>query len=142
MYTEDQIPILFDRIISEIKEGRSVRKILKDKGMPHRTTFDKWLEQDEVKIDQYARALEFRAEAKFESIEDDYNQEPERDSETGKIDPSWVALQRLKIDAKKWELGKMMPKKYGDRIEIDNKLSGEVRVLPPIQWTDSDESNT
>jgi len=60
--------------------------------------------------------MELRVEVKFESIEEDYSEDPQRDS-FGKIDSAWVALQRLKIDAKKWELSKLMPKKYGDKIE-------------------------
>lgn len=128
-YTDEQVNIIFESIISMIKEGRSVRSILKDKGMPVRDTLDKWLESDSNKVDQYTRALEERADLKFESIEHDYLEEPQRDPESGRIDSAWVALQRLKIDAKKWELSKLMPKKYGDKLELDNKVSGSINVI-------------
>lgn len=124
-YSAEEIELMFGRLISGIREGRSVRSILRDEGMPSRDTLDKWLESDSIKVDQYARALEDRAELKFESIEADYMEEPQRDPESGRIDSAWVALQRLKIDAKKWELAKMMPKKYGDKQEIDHKNNGE-----------------
>jgi len=63
---------------------------------------------------------------KFESIEQDYSEEPQRDAETGRIDSAWVQLQRLKIDAKKWELSKLNPKKYGDKIQQEH--SGELKT--------------
>lgn len=116
-YKLEQIEEIFDKILSELRKGRSVNSILKEKGMPCRDIFDKWLEKDQSKIDKYTRAKEIGIDAKFESIEQDYSQEPERDPESGRIDPAWVNLQRLKIDAKKWELSKLMPKKYGDKQE-------------------------
>ena len=73
--------------------------------------------------------MELRAEEKFQSIESDYMEEPQRDPTTGKIDGGWVQLQRLKIDSKKWELSKLHPKKYGDRLELDNKHSGSVNII-------------
>jgi hypothetical protein len=128
-YSQEEIENVFESILIQIKDGKSVRSILKQKGMPHRSTFDKWLDEDEKKIDQYARALEDRAELKFESIEADYMEEPQRDPKSGNIDSAWVSLQRLKIDAKKWELSKLMPKKYGDRLDIDNKHSGSINII-------------
>lgn len=116
-YSQDEIESIFKSILNKIGEGKSVRAILREEGMPHRTTFDKWLNEDRDKIDQYARALEERADLKFESIETDYSADPQRDPESGRIDSAWVALQRLKIDSKKWELSKLMPKKYGDKQE-------------------------
>ncbi len=125
--TEDKKKIL-NNIFTEIQNGRAVRNVLKDEGMPDVTTFYRWIEEDEQKAKQYARAMEFRAEIKFESIEADYLEEPQRDAETGRIDSAWVQLQRLKIDAKKWELSKLNPKKYGDKTDI---TSGGEKISAP-----------
>ena len=134
-WTEDKKKEAIKIILHEISEnGRSVRNILENRDkskLPARSTFNKWLSKDSALVDQYARACELRAELKFESIEDDYMAEPQRDPETGRIDPAWVNLQRLKIDTKKWELSKMMPKKYGDRIEVDQKteLVSSIKIV-------------
>lgn len=128
-YKPEEIDEIFETIISEIIAGRSLKSILRDEDMPAVTTFFQWVDSNEDKKNQYARAMELRAEIKFESIQDDYSEEPQRDPESGRIDSAWVALQRLKIDAKKWELSKLMPKKYGDRLELENKLSGSVNVI-------------
>lgn len=116
--------ITFKSILSEIEEGASLRSILTKHGMPNRKTFFEWVDDDDVKCNQYVRAMDQRTELKFESIEADYMEEPQRDPESGKIDTGWVQLQRLKIDAKKWELGKLKPKKYGDKIQ--QEISGEI----------------
>jgi hypothetical protein len=114
----------FSSILFSIEEGASLRGILKREGMPDSTTFYKWIDADEKKSIQYTRACETRADVKFESIEKDYLEEPQRDPVSGKIDTGWVQLQRLKIDSKKWELGKLQPKKYGDKIQTE--LSGAI----------------
>ena len=116
-----------------IEEGNSLRYTLKRDGMPTSTTFYEWIDNDKEKSIHYARAIEARAELKFESIEQDYSEEPQRDAETGRIDSAWVQLQRLKIDAKKWELSKLNPKKYGDKIQQEH--SGEVKTTTTvIRW--------
>ncbi len=120
-YNQDKI---FPIILDEIENGASLRSILIKDGMPNRNTFFEWIDKDENKANQYARAIDLRTELKFESIEQDYLEEPQRDPETGRIDNGWVQLQRLKIDAKKWELSKLKPKKFGDKIQ--NELSGQI----------------
>jgi len=123
----------FKQILLSIEEGNSLRATLKREGMPTSTTFYEWIDNDKEKAIHYARAIEARAELKFESIEQDYSEEPQRDAETGRIDSAWVQLQRLKIDAKKWELSKLNPKKYGDKIQQEH--SGEVKTTTTvIRW--------
>lgn len=109
----------FEHIINQICLGKSLRSTIEadPKNLPAVKTFLDWVAESEEKRNQYANAMNVRAELKFESIEQDYSEQPQRDPETGKIDPGWVSLQRLKIDAKKWELSKLMPKKYGDKQE-------------------------
>ena len=123
----------FKQILLSIEEGNSLRATLKREGMPTSTTFYEWIDNDKEKAIHYARAIEIRTELKFESIEQDYSEEPQRDAETGRIDSAWVQLQRLKIDSKKWELSKLNPKKYGDKIQQEH--SGEVKTTTTvIRW--------
>lgn len=131
-YTQKELDDKFDKICQRIMEGESLRKILySKKPIMSNTTFFKLLKEDPAKNEQYARAKEVCAERKFDSIEEDYMSEPQRDPESGRIDPAWVQLQRLKIDAKKWELSKLLPKKYGDKIDIDAKIGGEIILNVP-----------
>lgn len=113
-----------------IEKGLSLRKILSAKGMPPRNTFFEWIDSSPEFTNQYVRAINLRAEYKFDSIEQDYLEEPPIDPTTGRIDPAWVNLQRLKIDAKKWELSKMFPRKYSEKMDITS--DGEKINSQPI----------
>ena len=128
-YNKEQKEAILNSIFEDISKGISLRKALKNGGI-HRMTFYNWVDDEQKEIDRYTRAKEQGIEARFESIEEDYNEEPQRDPETGKIDSAWVQLQRLKIDSKKWELSKLAPKKYGDKIDVTSK--GESIQAPSV----------
>ena len=128
-YNKEQKEAILASIFEDISKGISLRKACKNSGIP-RITFYKWVDDEQKEIDRYTRAKEQGIEARFESIEEDYNEEPQRDPETGKIDSAWVQLQRLKIDSKKWELSKLAPKKYGDKLDVTSK--GESIQAPSV----------
>ena len=121
----------FDAILTSIAEGKTVSEACRTNDLAPSKFYD-YLDQTPAVREKYARACDARAEIKFESIEQDYSEQPERDPETGKIDTGWVQLQRLKIDAKKWELSKLQPKKYGDKLDIDHTTGGEKLIFTPI----------
>ena len=137
-YSEEQKEEILNNIFNMIESGKSLRFALSQIPLSS-STFFIWIEEDPEKSKQYAYVTDIRTELKFESIEQDYSEEPQRDAETGRIDSAWVQLQRLKIDAKKWELSKLNPKKYGDKIQ--QELSGQVKtdttykieVVAPLQ---------
>ena len=58
----------FKKIIGIIESGKSLRSILVQENMPSSRTFYKWLDKDEKKLKQYARACEERADKIFEEI--------------------------------------------------------------------------
>ena len=119
--------IFFPMILSEIEEGNSLRSVLSKKDMPSRYTFFEWLKDDDGKANQYARACEVRAESIFEDILEiaDNSSNDTIYTDKGEIPNSeWMQRSRLRVDARKWMLGKMNPKKYGEKIQQEH--SGEV----------------
>lgn len=124
-YSEEKKEEILNNIFNMIESGKSLRFALSQIPLSS-STFFIWIEEDPEKSKHYAYVTDIRTELKFESIEQDYSEEPQRDSETGRIDSAWVQLQRLKIDAKKWELSKLNPKKYGDKIQQEH--SGELKT--------------
>lgn len=126
MYSDEEKNKRFEQVCLRIEQGEPLRRILRSEDAPMSQTVFYELLQNPDKNVRYAHACTIRTELKFESIEQDYLEEPQRDPETGRIDPAWVNLQRLKIDAKKWELSKLLPKKYGDRIEVDQKTEATI----------------
>lgn len=131
-YTQQELNEKFDEVIKRLAQGEKLSSVLLGENSVMSTTlFYKILEEDEAKSQLYARVKSDQIDKRFESIESDYMAEPQRDPETGRIDPAWVNLQRLKIDSKKWELSKLMPKKYGDKLDVDAKVSGNIVIQMP-----------
>ena len=128
-YSKEEKKNILNEILTDIEKGISSRKAILKANISSQT-FWKWLDEDDQFSKQYARAKEIGIEAKFDSIEEDYSEAPQRDAESGKIDMGWVQLQRLKIDAKKWELSKLAPKKYGDKLDVTSK--GDALSVPSV----------
>src|SRR6188508_3085464 len=107
-------------LLSEIAEGRSVRDVCDEHGIPRRT-FYRDVMTDEDLAHQYARAMEIRADVHFdetfEIADNGQNDWMERhDKEGGNI--GWqengeaLGRSRIRLDQRKWAIGKMNPKKY------------------------------
>lgn len=132
-------PTVLDRIAG----GESLRSICEDGRMPALRTVMKWLEDDretesgESMVQQYARARELQAEhhaSELLDIADDArNDWMEKTLNNGQtvqvLDKEHVQRSKLRIDTRKWIASKLLPKVYGDRIDI----SGHVEVSSTIQ---------
>lgn len=121
----------FKQILLAIEEGNSLRSVLKREGMPTSTAFYEWIDSDKEKVLHYARACEKRADTIFEDIldiADDSSQDTiltEKGNEV--LNSEWVQRSKLRIDARKWMLGKMQPKKYGDKSGLDIEETNEFK---------------
>jgi hypothetical protein len=120
-YTKEQKIKIFNSIISEIENGASLRSAIANTKLINRDTFNEWIKEDTNLSDQYARAREDRADLIFEQIIDI------ADSQEGDIikkdgievvNHDVINRARLRIDARKWMLGKMDKRKYGDAIDM------------------------
>jgi len=146
-YSEESKNEIFNSIISDIENGASLRSALRKDKMPSSSTFFIWIEEDEVKSKQYTRATELRAENMFEDILSivDENTNDTITLEDGReiVNNDVIQRARLRMDARKWMLGKMNPKKYGDKIQQEH--SGEIKQTPSsinvriIENTDDEE---
>ena len=119
-YSNKEIDKIFKEILTSIEKGMALRTILKDSNMPSSQTFYKWLDEDKDKTKQYARATELRAENIFEDILDiaDNNTKDIITKEgEERVNNDVIQRSRLMVDARKWYLSKLNPKKYGDKIE-------------------------
>lgn len=117
-YTEDKKQESFDYIISEIVSGKSLRYALDTNGMPSSQTFYNWLEEDEEKSKQYARACESRELLLLDEILliADKQGEDVIETDNGPItNHNIIQRNNLQIEARKWVLGKLNPSKYGNK---------------------------
>jgi len=126
-YSQEDKNIIINKVLSTIETGLSLRKAILELNIVSRDTFNEWLKEDKEISDQYARACEKRADAIFEEILD-IADETSRDTiitDKGEFpNGEWMQRSRLRVDARKWMLGKMNPKKYGDKVQ--NEHSGEI----------------
>lgn len=130
------LPLIFERIAVH---SEPVGKALKHVGEPSLDTFYKWLkgEHNRDRAEIYAQACEKRAENIFEEIieiADDSSGDVEIDDKgRKKLDKEFAARARIRIDARKWMLGKMQPKKYGDRLALDHDGKIEIEQIKGMQ---------
>lgn len=115
----------FNKIIQLIEnEGFSLKKALRIIDFSS-ATFDSIIDEEEDKLNQYTRAREKRTELIFEEMLEIANTPCEAVTTTirddGRIEQTKfdnVQHRRLQIETRKWMLGKMQPKKYGDKIDV------------------------
>lgn len=120
-YNEEEINNIFDSILERIEEGEAVRTILKENDMPSSRTFFKWLAEDEVKVKQYAHACSTRADVMFEEIieiADASHSDKKIVNDEEVTDNEVIQRSRLRVDARKWAVSKLNPKKYGDKLDV------------------------
>ena len=131
-------------ICIRIAEGESLREIVKEPGMPDRSTVYDWLLRHPEFADQYARAREEQADTLADEIIAIADEQPEiiavTDKKTGaliehKLDGAFLQWQKNRIDARKWTAMKLKPKKYGDKIAL-----GGDSDAPPIKTEDAGSS--
>lgn len=125
----DYTPELADRLCEQLAEGKSLRKVCQADDMPSLSTVFRWLRVHPEFQQQYVRAKEEAADLfadEIVEIADDASGDfiPGKDGPV--LDSEHVQRSKLRIDARKWIASKLKPKKYGDKLEVDNK--GELTV--------------
>lgn len=138
MFSKEQVEAFKAQICDRIANGESLRAICADEDMPAKSVVFKWLAEDTQFSDQYARARETQADAVFDdilSIADDARNDWM--ARNGNDDEGWrengesIRRSQLRIDARKWMAGKLKPKKYGERLELNH--SGHIESMSEEQ---------
>jgi hypothetical protein len=109
-------------VLERIAKGESLRAVCRTEDFPAPSTVIKWTTEDADFGEHYARACEARADTYFDEL-DDVSAEA-----TSAKTAVQVAGLRLKADNIKWQLARMAPKKYGDKLAI-----GGADDLSPIK---------
>jgi hypothetical protein len=129
----DYSPDITVLICERLGLGESLREICRDEAMPDKSTVMRWLSRHQEFRDQYACAREAQADYYAEEIieiaDDGSNDwmERKRGEETVEVENHEViGRSRLRVDTRKWLMARMAPKKYGDKLDIDQKTTHEV----------------
>ena len=136
-YSDQDKQNILSIVCDQMASGKSVRAIFRDEELketlPSRSKFREWIDKNEDFRAQYMRACEEREEYIFDdilSIADETTNdhsivEISEGVEVSRVNNEAIQRSRLRIDARKWHLSKVNPKKYGDKIEIDQKVTDE-----------------
>ena len=134
-FTQEKADAICERLI----EGESLRSICRDDDMPHPVTVFRWLDANESFRNQYARARSSQAERMAEEILQiadtpvDGERIEESDDGMKVVREDMLGHRRLQVDTRKWLMSKLAPKKYGDKVEVEN--TGTMTVVNKIERT-------
>lgn len=118
-YSDKQKKKILEDVMKRLPERESLRSVARSHKVPASSILN-WIEEQGLN-EQYARVRELRADMFFEKIH-----EITEGVSKGRIDPN---AGRVSIDAYKWMLGRMNPKKYSDRKDINVNVSGHVEMV-------------
>jgi hypothetical protein len=95
-------------ICKHLALGKSLRKTCKLPGMPTKTAVCEWLQIHDEFADLYARARQRGMEVHIEELIEL--------ADTANAENAQAV--RLKVDTRKWIASKLLPRVYGDRLEL------------------------
>ena len=137
------------KICERISAGESVREIVKDDKMPSSSTIFRWLLDERYKLfwEQYEKARNIQAELMFEELlEIADNGSNDWVLRTGNEDKEWwiqngeaMSRSRLRVDTRKWYLSKVLPKKFGEKLDLTS-LGDKLIPTPLLKNVSRDNS--
>ena len=119
-----------DAICERLADGESLRSICSEEGFPSQPTVFRWLAANESFRKQYAHARDVQADVLFDEIleiaddgRNDWMAAHGEDEGSGwKENGEAIRRSQMRIDARKWMAGKLRPKKYGDKLEVEQNI--------------------
>jgi Bacteriophage Sf6, terminase small subunit-like len=138
LYTEE----LAARICERLASGESLSQICRDPAMPCIATIFVWFSKHPSFVENYTRARTLQAEVYFDqmvAIADTPEKAVKRVTRPGPKGGDQVETtetdatehRRLRIETRKWVLGRMLPQKYGDKtqVEMSGRVDGTISII-------------
>lgn len=125
-------PEVRDKIIAQLIDGKSLRQICKQRGMPDRVTVLRWMQDGEFAA-EYARARTAQADG----LGDDMAA-IERKVHRGEMQ---AKAARVILWSMQWRAARLAPKKYGQKLELDGSL-GLAHLVAAAAGQDKDDQGS
>jgi len=107
---------LADQICERIANGETLRAVCRDIQFAPSTVIE-WTMNNKTFSEQYAHARQKQADAWADMVvEEAFNSHD-------------AAIGRLRVDALKWVASKLAPKRYGDKVEVEQTGTTKIRVI-------------
>ena len=125
---------LAEAILDRLAKGETLRAICRDDGMPPAPTVLEWVKDDrEGFAERYARVRESGAYAMADEL---------IEIAAGQSGSGDVQRDKLHVDTLKWTLSKILPRVFGDKLDVTSKgerVSNYVIPAPPeaadaVEW--------
>src|SRR3990167_3654582 len=126
---------------------KSLRTVAKEVGISVPSILT-WLQVHPEFLAQYTHAKEEQADYLTEEMLE-ISDDSEKDTMTVKQGGSmvqaenkeWVNRSRLRVETRKWIASKLKPKKYGDKLDVNQTIRVEQPLFPDVQTNNSNEQN-
>lgn len=128
-------PEISETILERLEDGEGLIAICRSEGMPSDGAVRKWVETDHDGFGaRYAQARARGVERLADEIlelSDDASRDV-RTTEEGRdiVDYEVVARSKLRVDSRKWLLSKLLPKTYGDKIDLNHSGEMSLKAVP------------
>jgi hypothetical protein len=114
-----------DEICYRLADGQSLREIVKTWYMPSTSMIYRWLDNNLSFRDQYAKARVKQAHCLAERA---------ADMASGSFEITDPSFAKLQLDAIKWTAGKLAPKVYGEKVDLNVGGQEGNPVATIIKW--------
>ena len=111
-------PEFAEILLDAIAGGMTLKEVCATNDLP-KTSVLRWISTEY--LDQYACALRARADMQAEEIIEIADKKYTTNEE--------LTAAKMRIDARKWLMSKMAPKKYGDKVELDHGVTEELKEI-------------
>lgn len=129
---------LAEAICARLATGESLRSICRDEGMPAEATVRLWVIEDRDGFAaQYTRARDIGLDSLADEIVDISNTPQMGQKTVSKAtgmeitEGDMIEHRRLQVEARKWYLSKLAPKRYGERLAVEH--SGEIGIAERLR---------
>lgn len=147
-YSPEERDALQGSLCIHIMEGKSLRSWCEqsDCERPAMSTVFSWLETDDAFRSKYARAREVQAEVLVDEMIDiadddsgDIKTVRGKDgAPTIELDRDNVARAKLRLEQRRWTAEKLLPKKYGAKVDLLGGSGGGVKRVT-VEFTGADD---
>jgi len=128
-----------DAVCDMLEEGKSLRAACEALGTTHSTILY-WTRENEAFLNQYTRAREIGyrllademvtiADTPVIGVETKIKPDGTRETTEGDM----LGHRKLQIDTRKWMLSKMLPKIYGDKLELTGDKENPIQTVTRIE---------
>jgi len=135
-------PRLFADLCARIADGATLPQACRAEGVTACSIVFRWMGKYPKAAEMYARAREARAELHAEeiiAISDDSSNDWMQIEGKNVIDHEHIQRSKLRVDTRRWLLSKLVPKQYGDKMQVGGDPAGSPVVVEIMRFSKDDK---